>query len=122
MAEQKRILIVEDERPIAKAIELKLNKSGFFAKAVFNGREGLEELERETYDLVLLDILMPEVDGFGFLEKLKEKGNQVKVIVTSNLSQTEDVERAKQMGAVDFLVKSNISLSGILEKVKVNLQ
>lgn len=118
MPEKKKILIAEDEKPMAHALELKLNNSGFVAKAVFNGEEALAELDRTDYDLLLLDLIMPKVDGFHVLEGLVDKKKKIKVIVTSNLSQEEDIKRAKELGAVDFLVKSDTPLQEIIEKIK----
>ncbi len=114
----KKALIVEDEKAMAKAMEIKLQKAGIDAHAVFNGQEGLVELEKGGYDLVLLDIMMPGMDGWEVLENIREKGIKVKVIITSNLSQEEDKKKAKEMGAVDFLVKSDSTLESIVEKVK----
>jgi len=62
----KRILIAEDEKPMAKALEMKLNNVGFEAKAVFNGEEALEELQKNTYDLLLLNLMMPKKDVLMF--------------------------------------------------------
>lgn len=114
----KKILVVEDEKPMAKALTLKLNHAGFEAKAAFNGEEALEELEKDQYDLMLLDLIMPRMDGFSVLEKLKEKGTKTKIVVTSNLGQEEDFNRAKELGASDYFVKSDTSLSEIVEFVK----
>ena len=69
----KKILIVEDEKPMAKALEVKLIKEGFYAKAVFNGKEALDILQSEKFDLMLLDLLMPEMGGFDLLQKLSQK-------------------------------------------------
>ena len=113
-----RILVVEDEKPMAKALTLKLNHAGFEAKEAHNGEEALNILENEEFDLALLDLIMPRMDGFGVLEKIKEKGLKVKVIVTSNLGQKEDFERAKDMGAIDYFVKSDTSLSEIVDYIK----
>ncbi|MDP2587365.1 MAG: response regulator [bacterium] len=119
MADQpKRVLIVEDERPIAKALELKLNHSGFEAKAVFDGEQALQMLESETFDVVLLDLMMPKTDGFAVLEELKKRGISVPVVVVSNLNQPEDIEKAKTLGAADFFIKSDTPLSGVVEHVK----
>lgn len=118
MAGLKKILIVEDEKPIAKAMELKLNNSGFNAKAVGNGEEALTTMESESFDLLIVDLVMPKMDGFGLLEALKEKGNIVPVIVSSNLSQDEDFEKAKEMGAIDYFIKSNTPISKIVEYVQ----
>lgn len=114
----KSVLIIEDEKAMAKAMEIKLQKAGIDAHAVFSGDEGLAELEKNPYSLVLLDIMMPGMDGWEVLTKIKEKGIKVKVIITSNLSQDEDKKKAKDLGAINFLVKSDASLSEIAEEVK----
>jgi DNA-binding response OmpR family regulator len=118
MAGIKKILIAEDEKPMAKALAIKLNKAGFEAKAVHNGLEALEELENNQYDLLLLDLIMPQMDGFTTLENIKAKGIKVKVIITSNLGQEEDFKRAKDLGATDFFVKSDTSLAELVDVVK----
>lgn len=117
-APQSRILIVEDEIPMAKALEIKLKKSGYDAISVTNGNEALVELEKHTYDLILLDIMMPIMDGWSFLEERQRRGIQAKVIVTSNLSQEEDIAKAKELGVHTFLVKSNERLESIVNEVK----
>ena len=117
----KKVLIVDDEKAMAKAMEIKLQKAGIDAFAVFSGEEGLAEIEKGGYSLVLLDIMMPVVDGWTILTKIKEKGLQIKVIVTSNLSQEEDKRKALEMGAFDFLVKSDSSLASIAEEVRTYL-
>lgn len=114
----KKILIIEDEKTSAKALEIKLQKVGYDTKTVFNGEEGLKELKNGDYDLVLLDILMPIVDGWSVLEKIKEKEIKVKVIITSNLSQPEDKKRAIEMGASDFMVKSDSTLTDIVDRIQ----
>ena len=85
---------------------------------MFNGIEALAELQGGGYSLILLDLMMPEMDGWEVLKKIKESNIQVKIIVTSNLSQEEDKIRAKDLGALDFLVKSDSSISSIVDKVK----
>lgn len=114
----KKILIAEDEKPMAMALVLKLNKSGFEAKAVFNGEEAIDILTKEKFDLIVLDLIMPKVDGFQVLAKLKEIGSQAPVIVSSNLSQEEDFNRAKELGAVDFFVKSDTSINEVVEHIQ----
>lgn len=114
----KKILIGEDQEPMARALELKLNDSGFEAKAVFNGQEIIDILSKQKYDLVLLDLLMPKMDGFSVLEKLKELKNKTPVIITSNLGQVEDEKRAKSLGAKDYFIKSNVTLAEIVTYVK----
>ncbi len=118
----KKILIIEDEKTSAKALEIKLRKAGHDVKTVSNGDVGLKELENDGYDLALLDILMPVADGWSVLEKIKEKGLKVKVIITSNLSQPEDKKRAMEMGASDYMVKSDSTLANIVDRVRSILQ
>lgn len=113
-----KVLIIDDEIAMAKAIELKLKKNGVDAHAVFSGKDGLDELDSNEYNLALLDLMMPEVDGWEVLKKIKEKGLKTIVIITSNLSQQEDIAKAKDLGAVNFLVKSEMTLAGILDIVK----
>lgn len=117
----KKVLIMEDEMAMAKAMEVKLQKNGINALAVFTGEEGLRELEKGGYSLVLLDIMMPAMDGWEVMSRIKSKGLSIKVIVTSNLSQEEDKKRAAELGAVGFLVKSDTTLSNMVEEVKSHL-
>ena len=114
----KKILIAEDEKPMAQALVLKLNSEGYNTKAVYDGVEALAELVKNKYDLVLLDLMMPRKDGFAVLEEMKKKEINVPVIVASNLSQEEDFSRAKKMGAKDYFIKSNTSISEVVAHVK----
>jgi len=118
MTALKKILIVDDEKPMARALELKLQHSGFETKVVNQGAEALDSLEKDQIDLVLLDLMMPTPDGFQVLESLQKKKNTVPIIVTSNLSQLEDEKRALALGAEHYFVKSNTPLSKIIEHVK----
>ena len=111
---QKRILIVEDEQAIANAMRLKFEHGGLDATIAGNGQEALDILKKEKFDLILLDLVMPVMDGFTTLEALKKQGNKTPVIVTSNLSQTEDQDKAKKLGAVDYFVKSNTPITDVL--------
>jgi DNA-binding response OmpR family regulator len=114
----KKILIAEDEKPMAKALKLKLDNSGFEAQIASNGQEAIDMLSKEKFDLVLLDLVMPKVDGFTVLETLKTKKINVPVIITSNLSQEEDAAKAKSLGAKDYLIKSNTPIAEIVDHVK----
>jgi DNA-binding response OmpR family regulator len=115
---KKKILIIEDEKPIARALELKFIHAGFSAQSVINGEEGIALLQKNTFDLVLLDLVMPKMDGFHVLEQIKELKLNTPVIILSNLSQAEDEKKAKQLGARDFFIKSNIPIANIVERVK----
>lgn len=118
---QKRILIIDDEKPMARALELKLSHLGFNAKSANNGAEALKLLKKEPFDLILLDLVMPVLDGFGVLQALQDRKNTTPTIVLSNLGQDEDEKRARDMGAKDFFIKSNTPIAEIVERVKTFL-
>ena len=117
MKTPKKILIIEDEKSLARALELKLSHAGFAVTAVFNGEDGVALLLKESFSLILLDLLMPKMDGFGVLTILKEKNIRTPVMVLSNLSQEDDLKRTQELGAKDFFIKSNTPISTILERV-----
>jgi len=113
-----KILIAEDEKAIARALDLKLQHEGFETKVASDGKEALNLLQAENFDLVILDLIMPQLDGFGVLAGMKEKNIKTPAIVASNLSQQEDIDRAKELGAVDFFIKSDTPILQIVEKLK----
>ena len=113
-----KILIAEDEQPMAQALQTKLTKEGFEAEIAVNGEDAIEKIKTGAYDLVLLDLIMPVKDGFTVL---KEVGTQADIIVTTNLSQEEDEKKVKELGAIDYLVKSNTPLNTIVERVRGHL-
>lgn len=117
MDKKNKILIIEDERPMAHALELKLTKLGFDTRAVSNGEDAIVILKNEAFTLILLDLVMPKMDGFEVLEYLKERKIEVPVIVLSNLSQVEDERRARALGAKEFFIKSNTPIAFIIERV-----
>jgi len=117
-----RILIADDNKAIAMTLQLKLMQEGFEAKLVSNGKEALDLLEKEKFDILVLDLIMPEMNGFEVLETIKEKQIKIPVIVASDLSQIEDFDRVKQLGAIDFFVKSNMSINEMVEKIKQYLK
>lgn len=115
---KKKILIAEDEKPIARALTLKLEKVGFDTITVLDGQQALDVLRKEKIDLLLLDLIMPVIDGFTVLEKINEEKIQVKTFITSNLGQQSDIDKAKKLGVIDFFVKSNVSIAEIIKKVE----
>lgn len=114
----KKILIAEDEKPMAHALELKLSKAGFDTHVVFDGEEAMAALEKEKFDLVLLDIMMPKKDGFMVLGEMRKRGIDVPVIISTNLSQGEDIKKAKELGADDYFVKSDTPIIKVVEHVE----
>jgi DNA-binding response OmpR family regulator len=114
----KKILIVEDEKPLSHALELKLRNEGYEPEVVTNGHDALEALDREQYGVMLLDMMMPVMDGFQVLEQIQKIEHAPVVFVLSNLSLHDDKERVIKLGAKDFFVKSEISLAEVVEHIK----
>lgn len=117
-----KILIVDDEKPLARALELKLNKEGFEAVVAGDGEEGFKKVKKDEFDLIILDLVMPKMDGFTFIEKARALKVLAPIIVLSNLSQKEDEEKVLKLGASAFYIKSDIPISQIVEKVKQELK
>lgn len=103
----KTILIVEDEKPMAKALSLKFKHSGFQTVVAHDGQAALDVVHDQKIDLILLDLMMPTLDGFSFLERLQVIGKKIPILVSTNLSQPEDEARARELGAVDYFVKAD---------------
>ncbi len=114
----KSILLVEDDRAIREILELKLNNAGFSVKIAENGEQAIEQLKTGKFDLILMDLIMPQMNGFDLLEKLHGLNNQIPKIVMSNLDQPEDIEKVKKMGAITFLSKFETTITGIVDYVK----
>ena len=125
MEENKKpyILIVEDDQAYGKVFERKLSREGFETKWVSDGKKGLEAVEEKMPDLMILDLMMPNIDGMGVLAELKNRGlmDKIKVIVATNLSQEVDVAKAKDAGADDYFVKSDLSIAEMVKKVNTVL-
>lgn len=120
----KKILIAEDEKSYVESLVLKLKHSGYEADGVGNGEEAIEALKKKKYDLIFLDLLMPKMNGFEVLEILKREKITTPVIVISNLAQVTEEKRCRDLGAIDFLNKSNTSLAEVVIKIEniLNLQ
>lgn len=98
----------------------KLNKEGFHVELAINGREALKKMEMLVPDMVLLDLMMPYVDGMEVLAFMKknEKLSSIPVLILTNLSEKENINRAMQLGANDYVIKSHFTPSEVLEKVQ----
>lgn len=120
----KTILIVEDDTFLQSLATTKLEKEGFSVLAASNSDEASKHLDATTPDLILLDLILPGTDGFGILKKVREnlKTNKTPVIVFSNLSEADDIKKAKDLGATDYMVKSNFTLDELAERIKRVLQ
>ncbi len=118
------VLLVEDDSFLANIYKTKFEMEKFKVTLAQNGEEGLEMAEKKKPDIILLDILMPKMDGFAVLEELKKKSatKDIPVILLTNLGQKDDVERGLEMGAVDYLIKAHTKPSETVQKVKSALK
>lgn len=115
-----KVLIAEDDQFLANAYRVKLSKAGFKVLITADGEEAIKALAEFKPDVILLDLIMPNKDGFATLEEIKSSSQykQIPVIVASNLGQKEDVDRVKKLGANDYVVKSNMKLDDLVTKIK----
>lgn len=118
----KRVIIAEDDAFLNKMYRINLEEETE-CDFVFceNGEIAIEEIEQEQPHLLLLDLLMPKVDGFGVLQHVNTKGYDFPIIILSNLSQDIDKKKCEELGAKDYFVKSDMDLDQLLEKVKAYL-
>ncbi len=119
-----RILIVEDDKFLRDLIVQKLTKEGFDVLQAIDGEEGIKLVKENQVDLMLLDLILPGIDGFEVLRQMREdqKTASVPVIILSNLGQKEDVERGLKLGAQDYLIKAHFTPGEIIDKVKAVIQ
>jgi len=120
MAEKPYILIIEDDPYILKMYELKLGMEGYEVKTAVNGKIGVEKVGEKKPDLILLDILMPEMDGFEVLEHLKgyPDTKNLPVLVLSNLGQEDHINKVMSFGVQGFIVKSQYTPSQVVDAIK----
>lgn len=120
----KKILLIEDDTFISEMIVKKLKEAGLMVNMAMDAETGIVKVQEDTPDLILLDIVLPGMDGYEFLEKLKanKKLSSIPVIILSNLGQKDEIERGLKLGANDFLVKAHFNLDEILQKVKQMLE
>jgi two-component system, OmpR family, phosphate regulon response regulator PhoB len=118
-----KVLLVEDDRFLRKAADATLRQAGFRVVLAVDGEEALRQARAEIPDIILLDVIMPKVQGFEVLRELKAdpttKG--IPVIVLSNLGQESDTARALQSGAAEYVVKASLSLQDLVKKVRDTL-
>ncbi len=114
----KKILLAEDDLALARSLMLKLEHEGYVVTAVHDGQAALTAFAKGGFQLIIVDLIMPVLDGWGVLEKLKEGGNTVPVFVASNLGQQTDIDKARALGAKDFFVKSDTSLAEIVRRIQ----
>ncbi|MBI4709030.1 MAG: response regulator [Candidatus Portnoybacteria bacterium] len=116
----KLILFVEDEPTLQKTLGRALEHEGYEVQSALDGQSGLALIKRIKPNIVLLDLILPKMDGFGVLKAIKEDPEikDIPVIVLTNLESPQDVEKALSLGATTYLVKANYELDEVIKKVK----
>ncbi len=119
----KRILVIEDEQLLRQALVDKLGLEGFELLEASDGKEGLDTALSNHPDLILLDVVMPEMDGITMLKKLREDewGKTVPVIILTNLTSSDKVEESIKSGASDYLIKANYKIEDVVKMVREKL-
>jgi len=120
----KTILIVEDDKFLRELIAQKLLKEGYNISEAIDGEEGIKKIKTEKPDLILLDLILPGIDGFEVLSRMKadEKLAEIPVIILSNLGQREEIERGLKLGANDYMIKAHFTPREIIDKIKTVLK
>ena len=118
-----KILVVEDEEILRTALSEELKQEGFEVAQAKDGQEGVEKALSEKPEIILLDLVMPRLDGLGALRQMKENPltKQIPVVILTNLSDYGKVSEALSLGAMDYLVKANYQLEELINKIKVIL-
>ena len=117
---KKKILIVEDEEMLYNLLERKLSREGYSIEVAVDGEEGLEKMRVNKPDLILLDIVMPKKDGFEVMAEMQKDGNlkDIPIVIISNSGQPVELDKAKKLGANDWLIKTEFDPQEVIEKVK----
>ncbi len=121
MASSNTVLLTDDDPMIIRMYQRKLEHDGFKVNLAFNGEEALAAVKKEKPGIILLDIMMPKMNGIDTLKALKADAGtkDIPVIILTNLGdRPEDVEKAKQLGAAEYIVKANVSLPDLVDKIK----
>ena len=119
-----KILLIEDDKFLRELIIQKLGKEGYEVVEAAEGETGLAKMKEEKPNLVLLDLILPGIDGFEVLSRIKKDPSlvQIPVIILSNLGQRDDMEKGIALGARDYLIKAHFTPGEIVEKIRATLQ
>jgi len=120
---QKKILLVEDDKGLASVYITRLEAEGFHVKHVPDGEDALTAALEYKPDLILLDVMMPKISGFDVLDILRNtpETNNVRIVMLTALSQESDMEKAKSLGVDDYLVKSQVVIADVVDRIKMHL-
>ncbi len=120
----KKILLVEDDKFLSEMYATKLTASGFDVEVSFDGQDALTKIKEKKPDLILLDIVLPKMDGFELLQLLRKDDStkEISVIILTNLGQKEEVEKGLKLGANDYIIKAHFTPTEVVAKAKKLLQ
>ena len=123
MSGKNKILLVEDDEFLSRAYSDGLSRAGLEVDVARDGGEAMEKVKEEKQDLILLDLVMPTKNGFEVLEELRMDDDlkKIPVMILTNLGQDSDIEKGKNLGAIDYLIKTDLSMKEVIEKVKYHL-
>lgn len=115
-----KVLLIEDDKMIIDMYTLKFSQEGYDIVQAENGKDGLDLAKAQLPDIILLDIILPQMDGFTVLKELKAEANtkDIPVVLLTNLGQDGDVKKGLELGANDYLIKANYTPSQVVDKVK----
>lgn len=116
-----KLLIIEDEAALADVLEAKFKKEGYNVSMAYDGEEGFNKIKEIKPDLILLDIVMPKMDGYEVMEKMNEESISIPIIIISNSGQPVEIEKTRKLGAIDHLIKTKFDPDEVVKKVKKHL-
>lgn len=120
MGIQGKVLLIEDEKMLSTMYATKFAKEGYDLIQAFDGEEGLAKAKSDPPAVILLDVIMPKLDGFAVLKALKADASlkNIPVVLLTNLGQDDDIKKGKELGAVDYFIKANHTPAEVVDKVK----
>jgi len=118
-----KILLIEDDHFLSKIYQNRLTSEGFEVTIALEGEDGLAKIKSLAPDLILLDLVLPKKDGFEILSEMKmdQRLKKIPVIILSNLGQESDIEKGKALGAIDYLIKTDLPMDEVVKKIKFHL-
>lgn len=121
---KEKILLVEDSESMREVLSIKLEQEGYEVETAATGKEGLDQAKTFMPDLIVLDLMLPQIDGLGVLEKLKdnEQTDQIPVVIYSQVEDQDKIDKGMKMGAEGYFVKSESDLSGVMKSIKSYLK
>src|SRR3989344_7722636 len=121
-AEKKMVLVIEDDQFLRELLLRKLAHEQIEAEGSIDGEDGLEKIKKLSPNLVLLDLMLPVLDGFEVLKRVRRDSDaqraKLPIVILSNLGQESDIEKGKQLGANDYMVKANFTTTEIIDKIR----